>query len=100
MGFLCFDMRFTGCKGDFAMGDMLSKEGFARIEPLFPLPRGVAPVDDCKVISGIIHVIRNGLRRRDMTGLPALQVFRVFQRMSQCCQPSGTQSPVNRAMIA
>ena len=55
------------CKGDFAMGDtfMLSEEGLARIEPFFPLPRGVAPVDDCKVISGTIHVIRNGPRWRD-----------------------------------
>jgi len=56
-----------GCKGDFAMGDifMLSEEGLARIEPFFPLPRGVGRVGDCKVISGIVHVIRNGLRRRD-----------------------------------
>ncbi|MBC6403138.1 MAG: transposase, partial [Hyphomonadaceae bacterium] len=44
---------------------MLSEEGLTRIEPFFPLPRGVARVDDCKVISGIIHVIRNGLRWRD-----------------------------------
>ncbi|MBC6403694.1 MAG: IS5/IS1182 family transposase, partial [Hyphomonadaceae bacterium] len=38
------------------MGDMfmLSEEGLARIEPFFPLPRGVGRVDDCKVISGII----------------------------------------------
>ncbi|MBC6403918.1 MAG: transposase [Hyphomonadaceae bacterium] len=49
------------------MGDlfMLSEEGLARIEPFFPLPRGVGRVDDFKVISGIIHVIRNGLRWRD-----------------------------------
>ncbi len=35
------------------------------IQHLFPKPRGVARVDDRKVLSGIIHVIRNGLRWRD-----------------------------------
>jgi transposase len=36
-----------------------------RIEPYFPLSHGVARVDDRRVISGIIFVIRNGLRWRD-----------------------------------
>ncbi len=36
-----------------------------RIEPHFPLSHGVPRVDDLRVISGIIHVIRNGLRWRD-----------------------------------
>ncbi|MBC6412830.1 MAG: IS5 family transposase [Hyphomonadaceae bacterium] len=44
---------------------LLLEQQLARIEPFFPLPRGVGRVDDCKVISGIIHVIRNGLRWRD-----------------------------------
>ena len=35
-----------------------------RIKPYFPLSHCVPRVDDCKVISGIIHVIRNGLRWR------------------------------------
>lgn len=43
----------------------LSKKQLARIEPYFPLSHGVPRVDDRKVISGIIHVIRNGLRWRD-----------------------------------
>ena len=43
----------------------LSKEQLARIEPYFPLSHGVPRVDDRKVISGIIHVLRNGLRWRD-----------------------------------
>ena len=43
----------------------LSAEQLARIKPYFPLSRGVPRVDDRKVISGIIHVIRNGLRWRD-----------------------------------
>ena len=36
-----------------------------RIEPHFPLSHGIPRVDDLRVISGIIHVIRNGLRWRD-----------------------------------
>ena len=43
----------------------LSKEQLTRISPYFPLSHGVPRVDDRKVISGIIHVIRNGLRWRD-----------------------------------
>ena len=36
-----------------------------RIEPCFPLPHGVPRVDDLRVISGIIHVIKRGLQWRD-----------------------------------
>jgi len=43
----------------------LSEEQLARISRFFPLPHGMPRVDDRKVISGIIHVIRNGLRWRD-----------------------------------
>jgi len=43
----------------------LSEEQLGRIKPYFPLSHGVPRVDDRKVISGIIHVIRNGLRWRD-----------------------------------
>jgi putative transposase len=44
----------------------LSDSQFARIQPLLPnKPRGVPRVDDRRVISGIIHVIRNGLMWRD-----------------------------------
>ena len=44
----------------------LSDEQFARLQPLLPnKPRGVPRVDDRRVISGIIHVIRNGLMWRD-----------------------------------
>lgn len=35
-----------------------------RIKPYFPLSHGVPHVDERKVISGIIFVIRNGLRWR------------------------------------
>ena len=44
----------------------LSDAQFARLQPLLPNKvRGVPRVDDRKVISGIIHVIRNGLMWRD-----------------------------------
>ena len=43
----------------------LSVEQLEKIKPYFPLSHGVARVDDRQVISGIIHVIRNGLRWRD-----------------------------------
>ncbi|MBB3810427.1 transposase [Pseudochelatococcus contaminans] len=34
----------------------------ARISPFFPLPHGVPRVDDRRVVSGIVYVIRNGLQ--------------------------------------
>ena len=43
----------------------LSEAQMRRIQPYFPLSHGVPRVDDRKVISGIIFVIRNGLRWRD-----------------------------------
>ena len=35
------------------------------IAPFFPLSHGVPRVDDRRVVSGIVHVIRNGLQWRD-----------------------------------
>ena len=35
------------------------------IKPFFPRSHGVARVDDLRVISGIIHVIKRGLQWRD-----------------------------------
>lgn len=44
----------------------LSDAQFERLRPLLPnKPRGVPRVDDRRVISGIIHVIRHGLMWRD-----------------------------------
>ena len=43
----------------------LTQAQLKRIEPHFPLSHGVPRVDDLRVVSGIIHVIRNGLRWRD-----------------------------------
>jgi transposase len=44
---------------------LLSEAQMRRIEPYFPLSHGIARVDDRRVISGIVFVIRNGLRWRD-----------------------------------
>jgi putative transposase len=43
----------------------LTEAQMLKIEPYFPLSHGVPRVDDCRIISGIIFVIRNGLRWRD-----------------------------------
>ena len=43
----------------------LTRAQLKRIEPHFPLSHGVPRVDDLRVVSSIIHVIRNGLHWRD-----------------------------------
>lgn len=45
---------------------MLTPEQMRRIESYFPLSHGVPRVDDRRVLSGILFVIRNGLRWRDV----------------------------------
>ena len=44
---------------------LLSRAPMRLIEPFFPRPRGLPRVDDRRVISGIIYVIRRGLLWRD-----------------------------------
>ncbi len=64
----------------------LSDEQFARIWPFLPnKPRGVPRVDDRRVISGIIHVIRNGLMWRDAPERygPHKTLYNRFVRWSQ-----------------
>jgi len=63
----------------------LSKEQLSRINPHFPLSHGVPRVDDRKVISGIIHVIRNGLRWRDAPPIygPHKTLYNRFIRWSK-----------------
>jgi transposase len=53
--------------GGASMSDLiwLTKAQMRRIEPYFPLSHGVPRVDDQRIISGIIFVLRNGLRWRD-----------------------------------
>ena len=43
----------------------LSTEQIDRISSFFPLSHGVPRVDDRRVISGIIYVIKNGLQWKD-----------------------------------
>jgi putative transposase len=43
----------------------LSDDHMRLISPHFPLSHGIRRVDDRRIISGIIFVIRNGLRWRD-----------------------------------
>lgn len=43
----------------------LSDDQFHRIQCYFPRSHGVPRVDDHRVVSGIVFVIRNGLRWRD-----------------------------------
>ncbi len=44
---------------------LLSEAQMKVISPHFPLSHGVPRVDDRRVVSGIVYVIRNGLRWRD-----------------------------------
>lgn len=43
----------------------LTQAQLERIRPYFPLSHGVSRVDDRKVLSGIIYVIKNGLQWKD-----------------------------------
>ena len=45
---------------------MLSKAQMRRNELYFPLSHGVTRVDDRRILRGIIFVVRNGLRWRDV----------------------------------
>jgi transposase len=44
---------------------LLSEDQMARISPYFPLAHGVPRVDDRRVISGIVYVIKHGLQWKD-----------------------------------
>ena len=44
---------------------LLSERQLARISPFFPLLHGVPRVDDRRVLSGIIYVIKHGLQWKD-----------------------------------
>ncbi|KQM19549.1 transposase [Novosphingobium sp. Leaf2] len=63
----------------------LSEAQMHRIEPYFPLSHGVPRVDDRRVISGIIFVIRNGLRWRDAPAEygPSKTIYNRFIRRSR-----------------
>jgi putative transposase len=44
---------------------LLSQAQMRRIERYFPLSHGIARVDDRRIVSTIVFVIKNGLRWRD-----------------------------------
>jgi transposase len=44
---------------------LLSPAQMNLIKPFFPLSHGIPSVDDRRVVSGIVFIIRNGLRWRD-----------------------------------
>ena len=44
---------------------LLSKEQMSYLKPYSPLAHGVPRVDDRRVVSGIVYVIRNGLQWKD-----------------------------------
>lgn len=64
---------------------MLSEAQIRRIEPYFPSSHGVPRVDDRRVVSGIVFVIRNGLRWRDAPTSygPHKTIYNRFVRWSQ-----------------
>ena len=64
---------------------LLSEAQMRRIEPYFPLSHGVPRVDDRRIISGIIFVIRNGLRWRDAPAAygPHKTIYNRFIRWSR-----------------
>ena len=73
----------------------LSEAQVRRIEPFFPLSHGVPRVDDRRVISGIIFVIRNGLRWRDATEAygPSKTLYNRFVRWSRLAHLYHARSP-------
>jgi transposase len=64
----------------------LSDAEWARLEPLMPRGRrGARRVDDRRVISGIVHMLRSGARWRDCPGAygPYTTVYNRFNRWSR-----------------
>jgi putative transposase len=64
---------------------LLSEAQMRCIEAFFPLSRGRARVDDRRVLSGIIYVIRNGLMWRDAPSAygPHKTLYNRFVRWSR-----------------
>ena len=64
---------------------LLSAAQMRRIEPFFPLSHGVPRVDDRRIVSAIIFVIRNGLRWRDAPRAcgPHKTIYNRFVRWSR-----------------
>jgi transposase len=62
----------------------LTKAQLRRIEAFFPRTPGFPRVDDRRVVSGIIYIIRNGLRLRDAPAVygPRKTLYNRFVRWS------------------
>ena len=69
------------------MGDvfLLTKQQLNRIKPYFPVSHGVPRVDDRRVLSGIIYVIRGGLQWKDAPNAygPYKTLYNRFVRWSR-----------------
>jgi len=63
----------------------LTDKQVERLRPLFPKARGRPGVDDRRVLSGILHVLRNGLRWRDAPAVygPHKTLYNRFVRWSR-----------------
>ena len=72
---------------EVAMGDvfLLTKQQLNRIKPYFPVSHGVPRVDDRRVLSGIIYVIRGGLQWKDAPNAygPYKTLYNRFVRWSR-----------------
>ncbi|CAA9574009.1 Mobile element protein [uncultured Synechococcales cyanobacterium] len=79
----------------------LTKAQLKRIEPFFPQTRGIPRMDDQRVVSGIIHVIRNGLGWRDAPTVygPHKTLYNRFVRWSRMVS-STESSPALRPRAA
>jgi transposase len=64
---------------------LLSRAQMRRIESFFPRPRGIPRVDDRRVVSGIVYVIRHGLQWKDAPGAygPHKTLYNRFVRWSR-----------------
>lgn len=64
---------------------LLSEARMARLSPHFPLAHGVPRVDDRRVVSGIVYVIRNGLQWKDAPKAygPHKTLYNRFMRWSR-----------------
>ncbi|MDR1401947.1 MAG: transposase, partial [Puniceicoccales bacterium] len=45
--------------------ELIKEETFEKMKRYFPRARGRPRVDDLRVVSGIVYVLRNGLRWKD-----------------------------------
>ena len=63
----------------------LTEKQVERLRPHFPKPRGKPRVDDRQVLSGILHILRNGLRWQDAPPVygPHKTLYNRFVRWSR-----------------